>query len=93
MKFGVEMDPKIIDAIADAVIKKLDVEAIAKRISGQEPIIYFKVKEAAKILELNDQTVGRYCRNGVIKATKVGRDYRISSKAIKEFDKNKENDS
>jgi excisionase family DNA binding protein len=64
--------------------------AIEKRLSGienllsqiyaksiEEEEIYFNVKEAAKFLNVSEQSIHNYIREGKIPAKKVGRPYLI----------------
>lgn len=46
---------------------------------------YFTVAEVAEILKLNPETVRNYIRQGRLKASKIGREYRISEKRLQEF--------
>ncbi|NUU99294.1 hypothetical protein XO12_03805 [Marinitoga sp. 1154] len=41
--------------------------------------------EVAKILKVNSDTVRRYIRTGKIRASRVGKTYRITQKNIEEF--------
>lgn len=50
----------------------------------------YNVKEAAQILERAPYMVRLYIRNGDLRAHKVGRSYYISSQAIEDFKKSKE---
>ena len=58
---------------------------------------YYKLEEARAILKLSDSTIRRYMKNGKIKYQKLGREYRITETALKEFmnaqNKQKENDA
>ena len=45
----------------------------------------YTVIEASEILQLSQFTVGKYIREGRIKAQKVGRKYYVTDKTIKEF--------
>lgn len=40
------------------------------------------VKETAMFLNLPEQTISRQCKNGMIRATKVGKQWRITREAI-----------
>ncbi len=46
---------------------------------------YLTVTEVAKRLQVHWQSVLTYIKNGELEAVKLGRGYRISEKAIKEF--------
>ena len=45
----------------------------------------YTVDEAAELLGMNAQTVRRWCRDGELKAARMGRHYRISRRALAEF--------
>ena len=45
----------------------------------------YTVNEAADLLGMNDQTVRRWCRDGELQAAKMGRNYRISRRALADF--------
>lgn len=48
-------------------------------------IVAYTLDEAAKILKVSRQTVGRYVRSGALKAKKIGKAYRVTPDAINEF--------
>lgn len=50
----------------------------------------YTVAEAAVLLNKTPYTVGRYCREGLLKATKVGRTYEINQQDIDDFKQAKE---
>lgn len=44
--------------------------------------VLYTVTDVARILQMNDQTVRRYCRDGDIDAIKVGVQWRIPASAL-----------
>ena len=50
-----------------------------------EEITLYSILEASKILKVTKQALYTWVRAGEIEASKVGREYRISEKAIKDF--------
>lgn len=42
-------------------------------------------REVAEILQINEQTVRRYLREGKLKGLKIGHTWRISEKQLQEF--------
>ena len=45
----------------------------------------YKLEEVRAILKVSDATVRRYVRSGKIRHQKLGREYRVTESAIKEF--------
>ena len=45
----------------------------------------YTVTEAREYLKVSDSTIRRYMRKGKLKSQKLGREYRITETAIKEF--------
>jgi excisionase family DNA binding protein len=45
----------------------------------------YNVEQLAKILDLHPKTVRRFIREQKIQATKIGREYRVSPEALKQF--------
>ena len=45
----------------------------------------YRLEEVRTILKVSDATVRRYVRSGKIRYQKLGREYRITESAIKEF--------
>ena len=46
---------------------------------------YYTAADAARILQLKPRTVSDYCRDGRIKAVKVGRGWRITPDALSDY--------
>ena len=46
---------------------------------------FLKLEEARIILKISDSTIRRYMKTGKIKFLKLGREYRITETALKEF--------
>lgn len=47
--------------------------------------MYYTTDEVCKILKLSKSTVYKYIRNGQLMAYQMGKSYRISEEAIKDF--------
>lgn len=45
----------------------------------------YSIEEAAKILQVTEETVRRYARSGKLKAAKMGKFYRITESDLKAF--------
>jgi len=45
----------------------------------------YKLEEARKILKISDATIRRYIKSGRLRSQKLGREYRITETALKEF--------
>ncbi|WP_262888336.1 helix-turn-helix domain-containing protein [Draconibacterium mangrovi] len=45
---------------------------------------YYSIREVAKILDMKPKTVQKYCREGNIKAGKIGKNWIITKAAINE---------
>ena len=56
-----------------------------EQLMGDLELQVYTVNEAADLLEMNDQTVRRWCRDGELQAAKMGRNYRISRRALADF--------
>lgn len=57
-----------------------------KRIKSIEPYAIYTSEEAAKLLDVHQQTIQRYIKSGKIKATKIGNKwYRISGVELLRF--------
>ena len=48
-------------------------------------IIYYNVKDAAKMMNVTPYTVREWCKNNKIKSRKIGREIYISEDEIREF--------
>ena len=46
---------------------------------------FYKLEEARNILKISDATIRRYIKNGKLEHQKLGREYRITETALKEF--------
>lgn len=46
---------------------------------------YYTVAEIAEMLSLSPYTIREWCKSGKIKGIKIGRDWRISRDALKEY--------
>lgn len=46
---------------------------------------YYTVKEVAELLQVTDRTVNSYCKEGIIKAHKLRRSYRIEEQDLNEY--------
>ncbi len=46
---------------------------------------FYTVEEVAKILRVNERTVRNLIEAGELRATRVGRQYRISEEALQEY--------
>lgn len=46
------------------------------------PNLFYTVDEAAKLLNVNEVTVRRWIKDGILKATKMSTGYKISSRAL-----------
>lgn len=44
--------------------------------------VLYTVTDVARILQMNDQTVRRYCREGTLEAVKVGTHWRVPASAL-----------
>ena len=55
----------------------------------EKEIKVYTAKEVADILQIDVQTVLRYLREGKIQHFKIGTNYRITEKQLKEFTTNK----
>jgi excisionase family DNA binding protein len=56
---------------------------ITKEVYELEKI--FTTNEAREFLKVSDATIRRYIKSGKLKSQKLGREYRITETAIKEF--------
>jgi len=45
----------------------------------------YKLEEARKILKISDATIRRYIKSGRLRSQKLGREYRMTETALKEF--------
>lgn len=45
----------------------------------------YSIEEAAKILQVTEETVRRYARTGKVRAAKLGKQYRITESDLKAF--------
>lgn len=52
------------------------------RVAGKK---YYDLRELTSILRLNIFTLRRYVREGRLRAIKIGRNYRVTENALKEF--------
>ena len=55
------------------------------------PLVRYTADRASEILGICPSLVRRYCRDGVIKATKHGRDWSISLADITQYDRDRKN--
>lgn len=61
----------------------MNVQASAPTIP--QPIQVYKLQEIADALQVSRQTLYTYIKQGKLRATKNGRDYRITAAALREF--------
>lgn len=50
-----------------------------------EKITVYTLKEVAKILKVSRQTIYNYLKAGRLKATKIGKEYRVTKEDLEEF--------
>lgn len=75
---------EIKSAIAEIVGKEMKLLSLEKSQKIQDNMV-FSVKEAAKFLGLNPQTISKYCKDGHIKAIKKGKSWLITQEAINNY--------
>ena len=50
-----------------------------------EKITVYTLKEVAEILKVSRQTIYNYLKAGRLKATKIGKEYRVTKEDLEEF--------
>lgn len=59
-----------------------------ERYKTMAEVKFYKLEEVEQILQLTRRTLYNYIKSGKLKAVKVGRDWRVSAKAIQELSEN-----
>ncbi len=59
-----------------------------ERYNTMAEVKFYKLEEVEQILQLTRRTLYNYIKSGKLKAVKVGRDWRVSAKAIQELSEN-----
>lgn len=66
-----------------------ELKPVLQKVNSKEEILKdmmtFNVREAATILNKDPDTIYRWCRTGVIKASKYGREWNITQQSLTEF--------
>lgn len=74
---------EIINGVSNNTIDKLE-EIIAKQRVISE-LQTLSVSDCAKILNKHDTTIARYIKNGLLVASKIGKDWIITQHSLKNF--------
>lgn len=51
----------------------------------EDELIVYSLKDVARLLKVSRQTVYNYLKSGKLKATKIGKEYRVKEKDLKEL--------
>lgn len=84
LKIEVELNNDAIDKIAKRVIQISEgTKDVSKPVLVQK---VFSVNEVAKIIpSLSPDTIRRYCKNGILEASKTGKSYLIPQESLDKY--------
>jgi excisionase family DNA binding protein len=79
-----DLEKFIKSAVAEAVRSEMQL------IMNSKPPVFLTTSQAAEILQVNGETVRRFCRRGKLKYVQVGKCIRIEMRHIQQFAKDNE---
>lgn len=92
ININIDLTPKMIDKLTDKILVKGGkrvIEAIAERavVEKKKEVteIVYTVKEVAEITKQSTQTVHNHIKHEILKATRLGKDFRITETNLKNY--------